>query len=244
MTSSRRGGQGNHRRRAPRAGEVVSAAARSGCRHWKRVLPAAVVVFGISALAETAIETWASHAGAAVKVPVGVLALGADLLGAVFFAGLLERLVGEAGHDAPNQSTLTVLRTLPYGRLILADLLIVLFVVLGTLALVVPGLVIFTQHALAGPIVNIEGGSAVSALRRSARLVRSRFWLVVVLVAIPLWVAGAIGDAVKDAAHGLPSAAAFVVSFVALVVLAPGPGLVQVELAYRLIEIEAEEPRR
>jgi hypothetical protein len=240
---SQLGARGDRGRRGIRGRQVIAGAAHAGRVHWKRVLAAAVIVFGVSAGAETAIDAWAADQAAAVTIPVGLLASGMDVFGEVFFAGLLERMVGQARYGAPEQGILTVLRTLPYRRLILADLLVTGLVTLGLFALVVPGVVIFTLFCLAAPIINIEGESALKALRRSAQLVRGRFWLTLILVTVPFWIADWIGTAVQDAVHGEPLAVDIGVRLVVTIVVAVATGLVQVELAYRLIEADAEDKR-
>jgi hypothetical protein len=230
-------------RHAIRGRQVVAGAAHAGRVHWKRVLAAAVIVFGISALAETVIDAWAVDRAVGVTVLVGALAFAIDIFGEVFFTGLLERMVGQARYGAPEQGILTVLRTLPYRRLIVADVLLTVLVTLGLLALIVPGVVIFTLLCLSAPIINIEGKSAIRAMRRSVRLVRGRFWLTLILVTVPFWIADWIGTTVQDAVHGEPLWLDLGVRLVVTIVVAIGTGLVQVELAYRLIEADAEETR-
>ena len=102
----------DHARHAIRGRQVVAGAAHTGRVHWRRVLAAAVIVFGVSAAAETASDALVADSAAALAVPVGVLAFSVDLFGEVFFAGLLERMVGQARYGAPEQGVLRVLRTL------------------------------------------------------------------------------------------------------------------------------------
>jgi hypothetical protein len=237
------GGRSDRGRHAIRGRQVVAGAAHAGSVHWKRVLVAAIIVFGISAVAETVIDAWGADAAAAVAVPVGFLAFAIDVFGEVFFAGLLERMVGQARYGAPEQGILTVLRTLPYGRLILADVLLTVLVIAGLFALIVPGVVVFTLLCLSGPIINIERESALRAIRRSARLVRGRFGLTLILVTVPFWIADWIGTSVQDAVHGEPLWIDIGVRLLVTIVVAIGTGLVQVELAYRLIEADREEQR-
>jgi hypothetical protein len=243
MPQSQLGVRGDRGRRGIRAGQVIAGAAHAGRVHWKRVLAAAVIVFGISAVAETVIDAWAADRGAAVTVPVGLLAFALEVFGEVFFAGLLERMVGQARYGAPEQGIFTVLRTLPYRRLILADVIVTVLVALGIFALVVPGVVIFTLFCLAAPIINIEGESALRAMRRSAQLVRGRFLLTLILVTVPFWIADSIGTAVQEAVHGEPLAVDIGLRLVVTIIVAVATGLVQVELAYRLIEADAVDKR-
>jgi len=80
-------------------------------------------------------------------------------------------------------------------------------------------------------------------MRRSAQLVRGRFWLTLILVTVPFWIADWIGTSVQDAVHGEPLAVDIGVRLVVTIVVAVATGLVQVELAYRLIEADAEDKR-
>jgi hypothetical protein len=235
--------RGDRGRRGIHAGQVIAGAAHAGRVHWQRVLAAAVIVFGVTAVIETLIDAWAVDRTAAVTVPVGLLAFALEVFGGVFFTGLLERMVGQARYGAPEQGILAVLRTLPYRRLILADILVTGLVTVGLFALVVPGVVIFTLLCLAAPIINIEGESALRAMRRSAQLVRGRFWLTLILVTVPFWLADSISTFVQGAVHGEPLAVDIGVRLVVTIVVAICTGLVQVELAYRLIEADAEEKR-
>jgi len=233
----------DHARHAIRGRQVVAGAAHTGRVHWRRVLAAAVIVFGVSAAAETASDALVADSAAALAVPIGVLAFSVDLFGEVFFAGLLERMVGQARYGAPEQGVLRVLRTLPYRRLILADVLVTGLVTVGTLALIVPGLVLFALLCLAAPIVNIEGLSALRAMRRSVQLVRHRFWLTFILVAVPFSIADWVVTAVQDAVHGEPLVIDIGARLVVMIVVAVATGLVQVELAYRLVEADAANQR-
>ncbi len=65
-----------------------------------------------------------------------------------------------------------VLRSLPWGSLVLADLLTTVIIVAGLVALVIPGLAAITLLAVVGPVIEIEHRHAVAGLRRSAHLVR------------------------------------------------------------------------
>jgi hypothetical protein len=131
-------------------------------------------------------------AGAAAGA-IGTAAL--SLLGEVFYAGFVAVVViEERGRE--HHSMRDLVRSLPFGRLIGADLVYVLLVVVGLLLLVVPGLVALTWFALVAPAVKIEGLGIAAALRRSRALVRPRFWPVFALV-VPL---ALVSDLIADAA--------------------------------------------
>ena len=110
----------------------------------------------------------------------------AALLGEVVYAGIVAAAV-TAGTARPPLREL--LRHLPFWRLVCVDLLWVVVVVVGFLALVVPGLIFITWFALVAPAVEIEGRGVTDAFRRSRELVRRRFWFVLALI-LPVLVLG------------------------------------------------------
>lgn len=118
----------------------------------------------------------------------GFLAQGiTSLLGEVFYAGAVAlALAGGERSDPPSLGT--VARRLNYLRLIAVDLIYGVGVIIGLVALIVPGIVLFTWFALAGPVVELEGAGVRAAFRRSRQLVRGRFWTVL-LVLLPITLA-------------------------------------------------------
>ena len=148
-----------------------------------------------------------------------------SLLGAVFLSGFLCRLVsttehgnsrprepgpgnsargqpgpGGRGPGAPSNGTRIrdVLRSLPWGSLILADLLAALIVVVGLVALIIPGLIAITLLSVVGPVIELERQHAVAGLRRSAHLVRPHFWRVAALRPLPLLLANGVVGFLPD----------------------------------------------
>ena len=105
-----------------------------------------------------------------LAIAADLAASGVSLLGVVFLSGFLSQLVGEAGHGREHARVRDILRHLSWRRLILADLLVVLLVVIGLIALVIPGLILINLFAVVGPVVEIENRPVFAALRRSARL--------------------------------------------------------------------------
>jgi hypothetical protein len=124
------------------------------------------------------------------------------LLGEVFYSGAVAVSLTHPAHEkAP--STITVARRLDYRRLILVDIIYVAIVILGLLLFVFPGILVFVWFGLSGPVVEIEGRTALGALRRSASLVRRNFWLVFLVLA-PVELAGdAIAELVGQLVHGI-----------------------------------------
>ena len=167
----------------PRVGvwAVLADAVRAGIENWWRILAVAVAVSIVTAVAETVVEVFVDRANVSVSLVADLTASVVSLLGAVFLSGFLCRLVGGGG-DQEDTSIRHVARTLPWWRLIEADLLVVLIVVIGLIALVVPGLIAANLLAVTGPIVDIENRSVIAALRRSAHLVRGHFWAVTAVI--------------------------------------------------------------
>ena len=103
------------------------------------------------------------------------------------------------GRPAP----LEIARSLPYGRLIAADIGLILVVALGFLLLVVPGFVLLVWFALVAPAIEVEHRGVRSGFRRSRELVRSHFWKVAVLVWPAFLLQGALEEAGEGIAHDL-----------------------------------------
>lgn len=136
---------------------------------------------------------------AALALAVGVVTA-TGLLGEVFFSGAIAvSLTHPHGEDSPPLREIA--RRLKYGRLIAVDLLFVAIVAVGLVLGLIPGVLAFVWLALAGPVVEIEGRTAVGALKRSLQLVRGNFWLVFLVLA-PVEIAGdAIGGGLAAVVH-------------------------------------------
>jgi hypothetical protein len=176
------------------------------------------------------------------KLALALILVAFGAAGTVFYPGLLDRIVGvERGHNE-RQSLTTVLRTLPYGRLILAEIILFTVTSIGLALFFVPGIIAFTFFGLVGPCITIENRSAIGAFRRSARLVRPHFWLVLLLVTVPI----GVEHVVEDLVHHLVEHEAFLVRFAshALIGIVIGSivGLIEVHLAFRLSGRYREDP--
>ena len=134
------------------------------------------------------------------------------------------------------------MRTLPWFRLIRADILVAVLVVVGLIALVIPGLVAVNLFAVVGPVIEIENRPVIAALRRSAHLVRLQFWKVALLATLPVILASEIDSISPD--H-LTSAGAILevlaIRGLAEAVVEAGIGLMLVELCYRLIALDRRQ---
>jgi hypothetical protein len=176
-----------------------------------------------------------------------------SLLGAVFLSGFLCRLVSTtehaaAGRGAGGSRIRDVLRSLPWGSLILADLLTALIVVAGLVALIIPGLIAITLLAVVGPVIELEHRHAVAGLRRSARLVRPYFWRVAAIATLPLLLANGVVAILPEPSGATGIATTLIVRSVSQGSVESAIGLLLVELCYRLIAADraadGEAPRQ
>ena len=156
--------------------QVIASAARAGWANAGRIVLVAMAVSMATTAIEMVAHEFVDPANLALAISADLAASGVSLLGVVFLSGFLSQLVGEAGHGREHARVRDILRHLSWRRLILADLLVVLVVVIGLIALVIPGLILINLFAVVGPVVEIENRPVFAALRRSAHLVRQHFW--------------------------------------------------------------------
>jgi hypothetical protein len=123
-----------------------------------------------------------------------------SLFGEVFFSGAIAAsLTHPEDEEAPGFGRLA--RHISYGKLILVDILYVIFTAVGFIAVVVPGILIFIYLSLAGPVVELEKRGVWGGFKRSFHLVRGHFWMVAAIV-IPIETVGdGINEAIVDAIH-------------------------------------------
>jgi hypothetical protein len=235
----------------------VAAAARVGRHDPVRILSVAIVVSVATVLTEALAHHLADPHSAWQSGVAAVLSEAVGLLGTVFLAGFLCRLTGEAGGAgeageageaggpaaARGGTRVTighVLRTLPWGRLIAADLTVAVLIIIGLFLLVLPGLILLNLLAVVGPLIEIEDQTVRAALRRSRRLVRPYFWPVALLATLPFLVLVQIESFAPDTSGGPRQvAAALAIRGVAGGALEAAVSLVLVQLCYRLIRLEA-----
>lgn len=156
---------------------------------WARtLLPLAVVVFiplGLIHAVPVHVEATSLDFGSGLEIAGGMLALlllvTTGLLGEIFYTGAVAIALTHP-HDDEPPSLLEVARTIDYWALIAVDLIFGVLVALGTVVFVIPGILVFVYLGLAAPVVEIEHRGVRAALRRSLRLVRGHFWLVLAVL--------------------------------------------------------------
>jgi hypothetical protein len=223
--------------------EVVRSAARAGRPNIGRIILVAVAVSSTTTAVELVVHSFVDRADVlAASIAADLGASGISMMGVVFLSGFLSQLVGEAGHGRPHVRVRDIPRKLQWRRLILADLLVVLLVVAGLIALVIPGLIAINLFAVVGPVVEIEKKPVRAALRRSAHLVRQHFWTVALLVTLPVALADELTSAAPHSTSAGGLLTALAIGGVAGALIDAAIGLVLAELCFRLIELDRAGP--
>jgi len=163
-------------------------------RFFVRFFLTAAAVFVVLNLVAAIAEDVSADTQDAVAAFWGLVALVALLLGSIWLQGALTATVADvrAGRaDAGIEATYRRVR--PYlGTLFVAGLLVGVGVVLGAIALILPGLFLLTRWIVVTPVVVLEELGALDALRRSWQLVRGHGWTVfgVIVVTVVLAAVG------------------------------------------------------
>ncbi len=112
-------------------------------------------------------------AGKVIGVMLGIVAqVTTATLGEVFYAGVAMAAVTQSMEGRPRAPLDRVMRNLPYGRLIVVDILFSLGFAVGLALLLIPGLVFFARYILAAPLLEIERYGVADSFRRSRRVAR------------------------------------------------------------------------
>lgn len=224
-------------------------------RHAGRVAIAAAIFFVPLTIVRHVIHDYfedytADTLSPALAFLVVFVALGAAaaVLGPVMYAGFLEAAVGAEHHGEGRQSLGHVVRTLPWLRLIWADLLVVAITGIGLSLLVVPGIIAATLLSLTGPLISMKGLHSIESMRYSARLVLPHFWKVLLLVRLPLALEHAIEDRLEHLVDEQPLLVDVGVTWIVAAVIYGFIGLMEVAIAYELVHRAeraeaADEPR-
>jgi hypothetical protein len=152
----------------------------------------------------------------------------------VLLAGFLDKLVGAERHGHPTMSLTDVARSLHWGRLITADLLLAVATVALGVVTIVGGAVVFTAWCLAGPLITLEDLGVRAAFRRSAHLVRRHPGTTVAVVTGPLYTEHAVVHVVDHLLVHLPFVAGFLLRSAVGVVVIGFVALMEVCLAFDL----------
>jgi predicted secreted protein len=244
MTSRRERRRERGKKRLPVRG-LLAAVVRAARHDPWRILAVAIAISLLTVLADIAVTNLVDHTDVPAVAIGELISTALEVLGSVFLSGFLCRIVGSVEHGHERASVGQVAKTLPWSRLIRADLLVVVIVVLGLLLLVIPGLIAITLLAVIGPVIEIEDKRVWEAVRRSGHLVRQKFWWVVLLATLPVAVVSEL-ESLAPEPHSVGAALETIaIRGLGTGVLEAVIGLVLVELAYQLIALDrtpAREP--
>jgi hypothetical protein len=224
---------------------VLAEALADARRHPAEVLAVAISAAVVTTAADLAVDHYLPADQGSGLATLGSLATtGLSLLATVFVAGCLCRVAGEVSHGEQHVGVGQTARSLPWGSLVLGDLLFVVLTLVGLVLLVVPGLIVMTLLAVIGPAIEIEHRRAFAAVRRSVHLVRQRFWVTVLLATLPLLVSSVLESLVSEPHDVAQLLVVLAARGIGGGLLEAAVGLVLVELCYRLIELDAGPRRR
>ena len=214
--------------------ELAAAAWRTAKLEPARVIVPGLVIFGLDAIQGTFYtEVAVDHLG--VESLIGSVLFGASALGLTFYSGMLERLVGSVERNEEAQPVFTVLRTLPWGRLLLAEAILIVVGAIASVALILPGLIVATVFALVGPLINLLDSSVPDAFRRSLQVVWPHFMLVFAIITLPLAVEHEVVIFVAELVPHEHIWAVFLTTFILGDLFGMALGLMEVTLAERLV---------
>lgn len=212
-------------------GEVIGSALEIyGAQVWV-LIPAAVVVFAIAAVARLVFTGSAAFLVSLVAIVLST-----------FYQGMVVELVADV-QDGRRDSSVGQL----FGSvapivlpLIGLSLLVGVGIVLGLILLIVPGLILWTIWSVAAPSLVIERNGVLTAMGRSRELVRGHGWQVFGVILVVLVLALLAGVLVGALASGLGNGGVAIVQWAANVIVAPFTALVSAVLYFALRRLHGE----
>jgi amino acid permease len=203
-------------------------------RLFLRTMLVGGLVFGAIELYDAYVST---HGGGMLAL---LTLLAVTIAGTSLVQGSLVDVVRNLHEGRPEQSIRQLYeRSGPrLGALVGVSLLSALGLVLGLLALVIPGVILAARWSLAVPIVMLEGASPIRALKRSNELVRGHTGKVLrVLLNVGVLVA-VLGGVIRLVAGGAELLQLWVTGVLAAALTAPYLSHALTVVYYRLTEPE------
>lgn len=171
----------------------------------------------------------------ALLVAVIAVASAVRLLGEVFFAGFLDLAIGDDYFHGERRTLGHVLRDLPWRPLVVVDVVVNVTAAIGLALFVVPGVLVYTCFGLVGPVVVQERRSASDALRRTYRISRPHWVMVLALVVIPLGVEHALAEIVRSTVHDAGFVMVITAEWIIAMTMLAIVGVIEVALATELM---------
>jgi hypothetical protein len=210
-----------------------------------RVVVSALVLFLEPAVVDVLIGnvTWQASDSRIVTLLIGLsvaFAFFVSLLTPVFFAGYLDEVIGKEYFDGHRRTWREIARELPWGNLLLADLLLIAGIEIGLALFIVPGIIFCTWFALVGPVVVQERRPVVDAFRRTYRISVLAIGLILGLIVIPLLGEGVAAELLHQLLHHASLAVQVLGEWLLLATLGGAVGLLEVALATELMRRNPE----
>lgn len=160
-------------------GTVYAGIVRGYLRDWRVLAVAGVIIFLPVGLLEAGAppELDVEDADGAVMLILAAIPLQIVLhvLGTVIYTGVVA--AGERQARSQHEENLMgMVRDLPIVTLMIADVVLIAILIIGFLALIVPGVIFMIWFATLAPVIEIERLGVRAAFTRSRALVREQFW--------------------------------------------------------------------
>ncbi len=198
------------------------------------LMPAAAVVFVFTGI----ISTLLIRAGTGLELIAELVGIVATWL----FTGMVVELVADVQDGRRDATSGQLLRAvLPVlGSLILVAVVAGILIVIGFVALVVPGLILLTIWSVAVPVVVLERPPGLGALGRSRELVRGNGWQAFGVIIVLQFLVIIVAVVLEAAANSAGAAVGLVVTVVVAVLTAPLTALAQAVLYFDLLAARGE----
>jgi hypothetical protein len=164
------------------------------------------------------------------------------LLGLVVLGGVMDELVGATIRGTAQPTVARAARSLPFGRLLVADLVVAVLVGVAAALGAVPGLFLAALIGIVGPVVNIERRGPISAAKRSVGLTWPHAWLAICIVVPAVLIEGVVHVFLVQIWNTLGLALELAVEVPLIVTLGAMVVLAEVVLAYALMARDEGSP--
>lgn len=204
--------------------------------HWRPLVTIAAAIYvPVAAIGALIGGTWPGFAVATILNVAAIFLVQGAIVGAVasIRRGRREVDLSETFSRAGER----------FVALAVAGVLATLGIILGLLALIVPGLVLLTWWLVVSPVIMLEDLPVGAAFSRSRHLVRGNAWPVFGVVVLTVLVLLTLSLLLTIALSPLdPAVATFLVSVVGNTLAAPFAGVAWTLTYFRLREVETARP--
>src|SRR5271165_5965663 len=190
-------------------------------------MPAAAVVFVFTGILRTVL----------IGSPgLALLAALVALVAVTLFTGMVVELVADVQDGRRDATVAQLLRAVTpvFGRLILVGLVAGVGIVIGFIAIIVPGLILITVWSVIAPVVVLERPPGLGALKRSRELVRGNGWPVFGVIVVLVVGVNVVADLIEVLGDSAGTGAGIVVTVVVQILTAPLAALAASVLYFEL----------